>query len=244
VAGPLNGRRDMTDRKLCIVAAAGPGMGLAIARRFAREGYDLALIARDAQALQRLEAAIAAPGSDVRGYALDLSDLDALKATFARITAEQGPAEVLVYNGGAWHESAAMRLDPRLFNRDLALCVTGALACAQAVHPAMKAAGRGTILFTGGGLALYPGQGAGVASLTAGKSALRGFTYALARELAPEGIHVATVTIAGVVKPDTAFDPDRIAEEYWSLHVQPAGAWTVEMVFDGRVLADDAPGQV
>jgi NAD(P)-dependent dehydrogenase (short-subunit alcohol dehydrogenase family) len=74
--------------------------------------------------------------------------------------------------------------------------------------------GRGTILFTGGGLALCPEYGAGVSSLAAGKSALRGFTYALAKEVAPEA---ATVTIAGTVKPGTSFDPYQIAEVYWAL---------------------------
>lgn len=220
--------------KLCIVAAAGPGMGLAIAHRFAREGYDLALIARDAGALAGLEREVAKEGVTAKGYVLDLCDLGTLKSTFARIRAEQGPAEVLVYNGGAWHEAPAMQLDPDLFSRDLMLCITGALACAQAVYPDMKAAGRGTLLFTGGGLALHPEHGAGVSSLTAGKAGLRGFTYALARELAPDGIHVATVTIAGTVKPGTAFDPDRIADQYWALHAQPADGWSVEKVFDGK----------
>ena len=98
----------------------------------------------------------------------------------------------------------------------------------------MRAAGRGTLLFTGGGLALYPEYGAGVSSLAAGKAGLRAFAFALAKELAPEGIHVATVTIAGTVKPGTAFDPDRIAEEYWALHAQPADSWSVERVFDGK----------
>ena len=109
-----------------------------------------------------------------------------MRATFTVIQERQRPAAVLVYNGGSWHEMPAMQMDPALFSRDLMLCVTGALVCAQAAYPAMKAAGRGTILFTGGGLALYPAYGAGNSSLTAGKSGLRGFTFALAKELAPE----------------------------------------------------------
>ena len=138
------------------------------------------------------------------------------------------------YNGGAWHETPAMQLEPDLFSRDLNLCITGALACAQAVYPHMRAGGRGTLLFTGGRLALHPEYGAGVSSLTAGKAGLRAFVFALAKELAPEGLHVATVTIAGTVKPGTAFDPDRIAEQYWALHAEPANGWSVERVFDGK----------
>ena len=92
----------------------------------------------------------------------------------------------------------------------------------------------GSILFTGGGLALYPEYGANASSLTAGKSALRGLTYAMAKELEPEGIHVATVTIAGTVAEGTAFAPDTIAECYWALHQQPKAQWSTEIVFNGQ----------
>lgn len=219
--------------KLCVIAAAGPGMGLAIGKRFAREGYDIALIARSASSLSSLQAELARSGTRVTCHETDLCDLNALKATFAAIRDDIGDPEVLVYNGGAWHEVAAMEVDPDLFSRDLMLCVTGALACAQQVFPAMKRAGRGTILFTGGGLALHPEYGVGVSSLAAGKSGLRGLTYALAGEVAPAGVHVATVTIAGTVKPGTPFDPDTIADAYWALHVQRKADWVAERVFGG-----------
>lgn len=221
-------------RPVAIIAAVGPSMGLAIARRFAREGFALGLIARDPARLAEHAAELTGIGGPVATAAADLCDLASLKAAFDRLNSELGPAAVLVYNGARWHQVPAMTLDPMVFNADVALSVTGALASAQAVYPAMKAAGAGTILFTGGGLALYPAYGAGVASLTAGKSALRGLTYALAGELAPEGIHVATVTIAGTVAPGTAFDPDLVAEAYWAMHAQAPSDWTVETVFDGK----------
>jgi NAD(P)-dependent dehydrogenase (short-subunit alcohol dehydrogenase family) len=115
------------------------------------------------------------------------------------------------------------------------LCATAALACAQAVHPAMKARGQGTMLFTGGGLALRPEYGSAVPSLTAGKSALRGLVHAMAAELAKDGIRAGLITIAGMVEPGTAFDPDRIAESYWRFHM--GAAHGTETVFDGS-----APG--
>jgi NAD(P)-dependent dehydrogenase (short-subunit alcohol dehydrogenase family) len=221
-------------RPIAIIAAAGPGMGTAIARRFAREGYAMGLIARDAARLKDHAAELAPLGVPVATASGDLCDLASLKAAFDSLHGTLGPASVLVYNGARWHEQAAMTLDPMVFNWDVALSATGALASAQHVYPLMKAAGAGTILFTGGGLALHPEYGAGVASLTAGKSALRGLTYALAKELAPEGIHVATVTIAGTVAPGTPFDPDRIADHYWRLHAQAPADWQVEVVFDGK----------
>ncbi|NJL35119.1 MAG: short-chain dehydrogenase, partial [Chloroflexaceae bacterium] len=88
---------------------------------------------------------------------------------------------------------------------------------------------RGTILFTGGGLALDPY--AQYASLAIGKAGLRSLTYTLGAELEPQGIHVATVTIAGTVQPGTFFAPDLIAEQYWNLHTQAPGTWQREIVY-------------
>jgi NAD(P)-dependent dehydrogenase (short-subunit alcohol dehydrogenase family) len=162
-----------------------------------------------------------------------MCELDTVEAALAEIHDRHEPAEVLVYNGARWHERPAMTLDPMDFTWDLSLCATGALVCAQHVYPGMQAAGRGTILFTGGGFALHPEFGAGNASLTAGKSAICGLTYAMAAELAPENLHVATVTISGTIKPGTAFDPDLIAQQYWILHQQPRAASEIEAVFTG-----------
>lgn len=219
---------------LCIVAAAGPGMGAAIARRFAFEGFDIALIARDRHRLGEIAQGLESTGRRVTTHAADLCALDTVAAAFAEIRDQHGEAEVLVYNGARWHERPVMTLDPMDFTSDLSLCATGALVCAQHVYRTMKAAGRGSILFTGGGLALYPEYGAGVASLTAGKSALRGLTFAVAAEVASEGIHVATVTIAGTVDPASEkLAPDVIANAYWDLHIEPPGQWTTERVVRG-----------
>ncbi len=220
--------------KTAIVVGVGPGMGIAIARRFAREGFRVGLIARDQAKLDQYVAEFARLGAEAFGRSADVCDLPALRSAFDEIQGVLGPATVLVYNGARWHEQKAMEIDPLTFNWDLALCCTGALASAQHVYPAMNKAGRGTILFTGGGLALFPQYGAKVSSLTAGKSALRGLTYAMAAELEPEGIHVATVTIAGTVAEGTAFAPDVIADQFWRLHDQERGTWETEIVFDGK----------
>lgn len=215
---------------VAIIAGAGPGVGLAVARRFAREGFSVGLIARREAALRE---AAAGWGVPVAVAAADLAAPGAVAGAIGAITAALGPAAVLVYNAAGVTSGPAMAQEEAGFARDLAVSVTGAFAAARAVHPAMRAAGGGTMLFTGGGLALAPANGAGVASLTAGKSGLRGLVHALAGELAGEGIHVATVTIAGTVAPGTTFDPALIAERYWALHQEPRGAWTVETVFNG-----------
>ena len=106
-----------------------------------------------------------------------------------------------------------------------------ALAAAQWALPAMRAQGRGSLLFTGGGLALEPKPGLASASL--GKAALRSLALSLGEELAPAGIHAATLTICGFVQPGAALSPDRVAEALWELHAQPPGAWEKEQVLGG-----------
>jgi short-subunit dehydrogenase len=221
------------ERRLAIVAGAGPGMGLAIARRFARGGFDLALIARDAGRLAAAAAELEALGARTSAHAADLSEPGGAVGVIQAIRPARGPAAVLAYNGGAWNQGAPLAMGVEAFHRDLGLCISGAYACTRAVHDDMAAAGAGTVLFTGGGLSLAPQAGVGVASLVAGKSGLRGLALVLHEELKPQGIHVGLVTIAGMVAPGTAFDPDRIAEIYWEMHAEPAGRWTAETVFRG-----------
>jgi NAD(P)-dependent dehydrogenase (short-subunit alcohol dehydrogenase family) len=223
------------NKPICVVAGAGPGMGLAIAECFARQGFDIALMARDETRLAGVARLMAqAQGVRVHAIALDLGDVDAIAPAFIRVRPELGHPAVLVYNAARWHEAPAMSLSPDTLARDLALSVGAALACAQQVFPAMQAAGHGSLLFTGGGLALYPQHGKGVSSLTAGKSALRGLVYAMAGEVAEAGVHAATVTIAGTVQAGSAFDPALIAQHYWDLHTQARANWQVERVFDGK----------
>ncbi|MET3890269.1 NAD(P)-dependent dehydrogenase (short-subunit alcohol dehydrogenase family) [Bosea sp. OAE506] len=216
-----------------VIAGYGPGMGAALARRFASEGYSISLLARGRAALDEAVTAFADQGIIARGFEVDLSQPSVIQCALAEVAAATSDPDVLIYNAARWREAATMALSPQDFAQDLSLAITGALVCAQSVYPAMRARGSGTMLFTGGGLALYPASGVGVASLTAGKTGLRGLVYAMAPELAPDGIHVATVTIAGQVATGTAFDPDMIAGHYWDLHNQPQSAWEIERVYRG-----------
>ncbi len=218
---------------VCVVCGVGPGLGRALGRRFARGGFAVALIARQQVALDLLAAEIEAEGGTARGFAADLTDTPALGAALGRVATELGPPEVLIYNASVFVAGPAMARDPGGFAAELALDVTGALVAAQAVYPAMRAAGRGSILFTGSKLALAPETGGGSPGLAAGKSALRALALAIAPELAQAGIHLATVTVYGSIKPGGRFDPDRIAEAFWTLHRQPREAWSTELVFRG-----------
>lgn len=218
-------------RRLCVVAGAGPGLGLAIAKRFAAEGHDVALLARDPASLQMAAASVGSLGVRAKGFVCDLSCAAEIASAFARIREEMGDPEVMVYNAARWNQSAAMGIAPEEFNADLSLGITGGLVCAQQVYPAMKAAGRGSLLFTGGGLALAPQSGAGVCSLVAAKAGLRGLVMALRAELAADGIRVGMVTVAGMIIRGSRFDPDVIADRFWSLHTDPQRSG--EIIHDG-----------
>jgi NAD(P)-dependent dehydrogenase (short-subunit alcohol dehydrogenase family) len=206
----------------CVVGV-GPGLGLALARRFSREGYAVLGLARDPSKLTP------EPGLTLR--AADAADAGAL----ATALGQDGPVEVLLYNAyrATMATTGPSSLDPDALIEDFRVNVAGALAAVRAVLPGMLAAGRGTILLTGGGLALDPTGWLPAASLAVGKAGLRSLALTLHAELAPRGVHVGTVTVAGQIKPDTAFDPDRIADTFWSLHADPPGGFRAEVAFGG-----------
>jgi NAD(P)-dependent dehydrogenase (short-subunit alcohol dehydrogenase family) len=215
---------------LAVVVGAGPGLGLAVAERFAREGFRLALVARSPD---RLDLSALPASAETLLVAADVSDERALRDGFARIRTGAGDADVLVYNASSFVPAKPSELPYDAFLTGLRIGVGGALVAIQEVVPAMRAAGRGTILLTGSGVALK--ASAGSAALAAQKAALRSLAYTAADELAPHGIHVATVTIRGVLAAGTYFDPVLVAEQYWRLHSEaggPAGSpdgWHIEV---------------
>lgn len=214
----------MQSKKTCVIVGYGAGLGAALARRFAREGYRIVGLARHPETHAPL------PDLEVELRQADAADPSALAMALADLT-----PEVLIYN--AYRMSAAKggpsALDPADLIADFGVNVAGALAAVQVVLPAMKTRGEGSILFTGGGLAFDPTGWLAAASLAIGKAGLRSLAQSLNAELAGAGIHAGTVTIAGMIAPGTAFDPDRIAEAFWLLHADPSGAEKGEIVLTG-----------
>lgn len=211
---------------LIAIAGMGPGVSAAVARRFGREGFAVAGLARRAAALQAQMDALMGAGIRAQGFAADAADPASLAAAIGHVEAAQGPIDVLVYNAAGARPKPLSALTAEELAADLSVSVVGALAAAQAVLPGMRARGRGTLLFTGGGFAFEPLPQ--MASLGVGKAAVRNLAFSLFADLKDVGIHAATVTICGLVRPGTAFDPDVIAESYWRLHTQPAGAFERE----------------
>lgn len=219
----------MSTLPICTILGAGPGMGLALAHQFGSLGYQLVLVARRAENLQSLEAELLKAGIPVTTMSADLGDDKQVASLFNVIKEQVGATEVLIYNASAYRPVTATQVTMADLKADLALSVGGVIAATQAVLPDMTTHGKGTILITGGGSAIIPMPGA--ATLSMGKAALRNLALQLYTELLPKGIHVATVTICGWIKPDTHFAPTKIAEVYAELHQQPVGAWQAEYMY-------------
>ena len=217
--------------KLLAVVGMGPGVSLAAARRFTKEGYSVAAIARRADVLQEQVDALKATGATAKGYTADSGDPSSLSAALGKIALEMGDPDVLLYNAAGVRFKPLAELTADEFNADLRVSIGGALAAAQVVLPAMRKTGRGSILFTGGGFAFEPMPP--LASLGVGKAGIRNLAFSLFAELKDKGIHAGTVTICGPVKAGTPFDPDRIAEAFWTLHAQPSGGFERELMFKG-----------
>jgi short-subunit dehydrogenase len=205
-------------KPLIIIVGAGPGVSAGVAKKFGINGFRVVLVARTKTKLEQYASELDAFGVEAYGATADVSDTAALKSAFAQIKAKYGDAEVLVYNAfSSVHANPTVLSEQQLVD-DFKVNVVGALTSAQQVIPAMIERKQGTILLTGGALALYPA--ALLTSLSIGKAGMRSLAFTLSDELAPHGIFVGTVTIAGLVKPGTFFDPDTIAESYWELYTQ------------------------
>ncbi|MCO1653738.1 SDR family NAD(P)-dependent oxidoreductase [Pseudonocardia humida] len=200
-----------------VVVGVGPGIGRAVARRFAREGLPVALVAR--RRVEPLDA-------DTVVLTADAAVPERLGAALDEAAARLGPPEVVVYNAALVRADALGELSVDEHQRAWAVNVLGALTTAEHVLPGMAARGRGSFLVTGG----MPEPVPGYVSLSLGKAAARTLVDLLDRQYRPAGVHVAMVTVAGAVAPGTAFDPDDIAEHYWRLHTQPRERWVREVV--------------
>lgn len=201
------------------VVGAGPGMGLAVARRFAREGWAVSLLARRAERLEDAARALVGEDGAARAGAVgaDAGDEASLRAGLRRAAAERGPVEVLVHNPSVFLDAPLDAVDVAALRSAVEVGATSFVVALQEVAPAMRAAGHGSVLATGGGVVDSPHAGWGV--LAAQKAMLRALVQAAALDLAPAGVRVGTVTIAGVVG-SPGFEPDVVAEHYWRLHAE------------------------
>jgi NAD(P)-dependent dehydrogenase (short-subunit alcohol dehydrogenase family) len=197
----------------------------------------VAMVARQKRRLAELLAQH--PLEAARSYACDATDPAAVEALFAQVEQALGTPEVVVFNAGAFEPGSILEIKPADFERCWRIGCLGGFLVGQAAARRMVAEGRGSILFTGATAALR--GSANFANLAVPKFGLRALAQSMARELGPEGIHVAHVIIDGQIHseryahleaqrgPDSLLRPEAIAEMYYQLHRQPRSAWTLEL---------------
>ncbi len=217
------------ENKLALIIGVGPGLGLALSKKFFSEGLDVAMVARDKHKLETFAAKLKNGFGTVRSYSADVGDKESLESTIESIVASQGVPEVLIYNVSRLVQSPPLEVVYDTFIEDFKINVGGVLVAFQKIFPMMNEAGKGTILITGGGLSLNPYYE--YASLGVGKAGLRNLSFSLAQEASQSDVGVYTVTINGVIAPDTKFDPENIAEKFYEIFKDGLGPREVEFMF-------------
>ena len=233
----------MAQPTAALIVGAGEATGGAIARRFAREGYTACVTRRNADALKPVVERIEAEGGKARAFGSDARREEQVIELVQTIEREVGPIEVCVFNVGGNVRFPIRELTARVYTKVWEMAALAGFLVGREAARVMVPRKRGTILFTGATASLRGGKG--FAAFAGAKHALRALAQSMARELGPEGIHVAHVVIDGAI--DTPFiresfperyklkeqagilDPEAIAENYWLLHRQPRSAWTHEL---------------
>ncbi|MGI9452148.1 MAG: SDR family NAD(P)-dependent oxidoreductase [Geminicoccaceae bacterium] len=223
-------------KKVCLVTGVGDGTGASIVHRFAREGYQVAMLARSLKRLAKLENEV----SGSRAYAFDLADLDRLVEVCRQVQTELGAPDVIVHNAVRATFEPFMTADPEDLERNFRVNTTTLLYMARELAPAMVKRGSGAIVVTGNTAALRGVPNYAVFAPT--KAAQRILAQSLARDLGPKGVHVAYVTIDAAIdtpwtripfnpdKPDDFFSkPDAIANEVFHVAHQDRSTWSFDV---------------
>lgn len=222
-----------------VIAGVGPGLGESIARTFGNEGYSLGLFARSEEYLTDLAGDLQGNGIDAIAIPADITQPGDVISGFDRVREELGPVDVLVNHASRAAWKGLLEVSHDEFDDALRVGVHSALYCSQEAVRDMLDNDGGTIIFTGATSAIR-GRGGAIA-FSANKFAARGMAESMARELGPQGIHVAHVIIDGQIRtprveeayPDrdreSLLDPDEIATSYLHLVQQDKTAWTLEL---------------
>ena len=227
----VDGSDSSIDDRHLLLVGAGPGLGMSVARRFAHGGYRVTLVARSTDKLGDLADSLADTGAQIDTLAADASDPETLRARMAELYSEPGAPGVIIYNAVMGAPDKLLSSSVEHLQTAYAVDVISAIVVTQVAAPAMRAGGAGTIIVTGGGFADHPIPA--LATISLGKAALRSAATMLGADLEPDGIRVATLTIAGQIVAGTAFDPENIAKHYWNI-VHTDGPWQSEFRFTGE----------
>jgi NAD(P)-dependent dehydrogenase (short-subunit alcohol dehydrogenase family) len=222
-------------RPVCAVLGVGPGLGVALARRFAK-GYAVAMVARGADKLASFAKEIEAEGGKALAVTADVAKADDISAAFDKIRRELGDVDALLYNAAMRPFGKLMDTKPSTFENTWRVTTFGAFIAAQEVVPSMLKRGAGVIIFTGATAGIKPFPTS--AAFGPAKFAMRGLAQVMGRDLQPQGIHVAYVNVDGAIdmpairerfpqlSDDDMLKPSAIAETYWNIAHQDRSAWS------------------
>lgn len=234
----MNDIEEAPPNRVCVVVGVGEGLGAALARRFANR-YKVALIARSPEVITKTAGEIRAAGGVALPLQSDATVQEQIATVHERITRELGPIEILIYNGGRRPMGRLMETTPEVFEQTWRLHAFGAFLWARQAVPQMLARGSGTILITGATAGVRPWPTS--AAFAPAKFAVRGLAQVMARDLHPQGIHVAYVNVDGGIdmpllrklrpdaKDDALLKPSAIADAFWYLAHQDRSAWSHEL---------------
>lgn len=228
---------------VAVVIGAGDATGGAVARRFAREGYTLCVTRRNVDQLTPLVDTIRAGGGEAHPFGCDARSEEQMVELFQHIESDIGQIEVVVFNIGANVRFSITETTERVYRKVWEMAALAGFLTGREAAKVMLPRNRGTIILTGATASLRGSSG--FAAFASAKFALRALAQSMARELGPEGIHVAHPIIDGAIDTDFIRDtfperyalkaedgilnPEHIAEQYWQLHCQPRDAWTHEL---------------
>lgn len=230
-------------KRSVLVVGAGDASGGAIARRFAREGLIAVCTRREVASLDPLLQQIRADGGEAHGFGSDARVEEDVTALFEKIEAEIAPLEAVVFNIGANVHFPIRDTTARVYRKVWEMAAFAGFLAGREAAKVMVPRGKGTIIFTGATASIRGREG--FSAFSGAKFALRALAQSMARELGPEGIHVAHTIIDGAIDTEWIaknfparyalkeqggiLNPDHIADAYWMLHAQPRDAWTHEL---------------
>jgi NAD(P)-dependent dehydrogenase (short-subunit alcohol dehydrogenase family) len=226
-----------------LVVGAGDATGGAIARRFAREGYAVVCSRRELSSLEPLLVQIRNAGGEAHGFGSDARIESEVVQLFETIEKDIAPLDAVIFNIGANVNFPIRETTERVYRKVWEMAALGGFLAGREAAKVMVPRGKGTIIFTGATASIR--GGAGYSAFAGAKFALRALAQSMARELGPQGVHVAHTIIDGAIDTewiaknfpqrhalkdqDGILNPEHIADAYWMLHSQPRDAWTHEL---------------
>jgi NAD(P)-dependent dehydrogenase (short-subunit alcohol dehydrogenase family) len=233
------GSLSVPNQEVAVIAGVGHGLGSALARKFAREGCAVALLARSEDVLNALVGELHRSGARALACPADLTKVDDVAKAFARVRGELGPVSILINHVGSGVWGGFNELTVEGFRSTWERCALAAFLCSKQAIPDMLRQGTGSILFTGATSSIRGRNGA--PAFSSAKFAVRGLADSLAREFWPQGIHISHIIVDGVIDTEAVraqmpgedsgpmLKPEAMAETYWALTRQKPGAWTFEL---------------